>query len=264
MTKTFIWPTNTRRITSPFGPRRHPISGQAQSMHYGIDIADPGTRPIYAAADGVVSRSYVSTSYGEVVFIRHTINGETWETVYAHMRKGSRRALNAKVKQGDRIGTMGNTGNSTGQHLHFEIHKGGLWNINKTNAVDPQEYLDKDLYPNVKKANLTVDGRWGPKTTSALQDAISTITDGVISDQVRNQASQAISGVEFGNGSNGSLVIKNLQRLVGSRADGLIGPNTVRSNQKYLGTVQDGVISTPRSLMVEEMQRRLNAGTFKR
>ncbi|SEO33681.1 hypothetical protein SAMN04488134_106120 [Amphibacillus marinus] len=105
-----------------------------------------------------------------------------------------------------------------------------------------------------------MDGRWGPQTTRALQDAISSVTDGVISDQTRNQSSRAIIGVEFGNGRNGSLVIKRLQRIVGTKQDGLIGPNTVRALQKHLGIVQDGVISTPNSAMVRALQQRLNIG----
>ena len=88
--------------------------------HFGVDIALPGNVSIKAAADGVVSRSYYSTSYGEVIFIVHNINGQTFETVYAHMRSGSRKYREgAKVKQGDVIGYMGSTGDSTGQHLHF-------------------------------------------------------------------------------------------------------------------------------------------------
>ena len=119
--------------------------------HFGVDIALPGNVSIKAAADGVVSRSYYSTSYGEVIFIVHNINGQTYETVYAHMRSGSRKFKEgAKVKQGDVLGYMGSTGDSTGQHLHFEIHK-GRWNINKTNAVNPLDYIGKDLTPAPKK-----------------------------------------------------------------------------------------------------------------
>jgi hypothetical protein len=164
---TFIWPTNTKRVTSPFGYRTHPLTGARGSHHNGIDIADGGTRPIYAVADGVVRRSYLSTSYGETIMIEHKINGVVWETVYAHMKENSRRfKVGDKVKQGDVIGTMGNTGNSTGQHLHFELHKGGLWNMAKSNAVDPEEYLEKVLYPNHKKsinqmAQEILDGKHG-------------------------------------------------------------------------------------------------------
>jgi|GEM_PF-2127265 len=167
MAKTFIWPTNTKRVTSPFGYRTHPLTGARGSHHNGIDIANPGYHPIYAAADGVVRRSYTSSSYGETIMIKHSINGGTWETVYAHMRDNSRRfSVGQRVKQGDQIGVMGNTGNSTGQHLHFELHKNGLWNMSKSNAVDPQKYLEKDLYPKPKKsinqmAQEILDGKHG-------------------------------------------------------------------------------------------------------
>lgn len=107
------------------------------SYHAGIDLAAAGTVPIYAAADGVVIQSYHSSSYGEVVFIAHSINGQTYTTVYAHMRSGSRSVSNGQtVSQGQQIGLMGNTGQSTGQHLHFELHKGG-WNQSKSNAINP-------------------------------------------------------------------------------------------------------------------------------
>ena len=77
--------------------------------------------------------------------IVHTIDGVTWETVYAHMRSGSRTVnVGDYVTQGQTIGVMGNTGDSSGQHLHFELHKGG-WNINKSNAVNPLDHLEKDL-----------------------------------------------------------------------------------------------------------------------
>ncbi|WP_457770705.1 XkdQ/YqbQ family protein [Priestia megaterium] len=105
--------------------------------HEGLDIAKPGTVPIKAAASGTVSKSYVSASYGEVIFIVHNINGKTYETVYGHMRKGSRRfKVGDKVAQGTQIGLMGNTGRSTGQHLHFEIHN-GRWK----NPVNPRNFI---------------------------------------------------------------------------------------------------------------------------
>ena len=92
---------------------------------------------ILAAADGVVIRSYTSSSYGEVVFIAHSIDGQTYTTVYAHMKSGSRKVSAGQVvSKGQRIGTMGNTGDSQGQHLHFELHK-GEWNQAKSNAINP-------------------------------------------------------------------------------------------------------------------------------
>ncbi|WHX40204.1 peptidoglycan DD-metalloendopeptidase family protein [Mesobacillus sp. AQ2] len=109
------------------------------SYHAGIDIANRGSNvPIHAAADGVVIRSYYSSSYGNVIFVAHSINGQTWTTVYAHM--SARMASNGQVvSRGQRIGTMGNTGQSYGQHLHFELHRGS-WNASKSNAVNPAAY----------------------------------------------------------------------------------------------------------------------------
>ncbi|GAA5416185.1 hypothetical protein Pryu01_01217 [Paraliobacillus ryukyuensis] len=111
-------------------------------------------------------------------------------------------------------------------------------------------------------ANLKVDGYWGSKTTRALQYALGTTEDGYMSDQVHNQATDAItSGIKFGDGKDGSIVIHALQRKIGSKADGLLGPNTVGALQKYLGTPYDKKISEP-STMVKELQRRLNKGNL--
>jgi peptidoglycan hydrolase CwlO-like protein len=108
--------------------------------HYGIDIANRSAVPILAAADGVVIKSYYSPSYGNAIFIAHSINGQIFTTVYAHL---SSRAVDsgAVVSKGQRIGVMGNTGESQGQHLHFEIHK-GPWNNSKSNAVNPLNYIN--------------------------------------------------------------------------------------------------------------------------
>jgi murein DD-endopeptidase MepM/ murein hydrolase activator NlpD len=119
--------------TSGFGPRWG-------KNHDGVDIAAPGTVPVVAAASGTVIQSYYSTSYGNVIFISHNINGKPYTTVYAHLRSRSVSA-GQTVQQGQQIGIMGNTGASKGQHLHFEIHAGG-WNAGKTNAVDPMPYLN--------------------------------------------------------------------------------------------------------------------------
>jgi peptidoglycan hydrolase CwlO-like protein len=107
--------------------------------HYGIDIANRSDVPIIAAANGVVIKSYYSDSYGNVIFIAHSINGQIYTTVYAHM--SSRHVgEGASVSKGQQIGVMGNTGDSQGQHLHFEIHR-GPWNDAKSNAVNPLNYI---------------------------------------------------------------------------------------------------------------------------
>lgn len=121
------------RITSGIGQRWG-------TFHAGIDIANKAANvPIVAAADGVVIRSYYSSSYGNAIFIAHSINGQTYTTVYAHM---SNRSVSSGqvVSRGQRIGTMGNTGQSYGQHLHFELHKGS-WNASKSNAINPMPHF---------------------------------------------------------------------------------------------------------------------------
>lgn len=111
------------------------------------------------------------------------------------------------------------------------------------------------------KANLTVDGKWGKSTTKALQKALGTPVDGIISKQPRNSVSQSLysNTVQFGSG--GSNVIVALQNKIKVNADGKLGPATVRALQRHLGTVQDGKLSRP-SLVVKELQRRLNKGTL--
>lgn len=114
------------------------------------------------------------------------------------------------------------------------------------------------------KVSIKVDGKWGKETTRALQTYFGTTVDGIISDQLRNHVTTALYGktVEFGNGRKGSLVIRALQRHLGGLVvDGLLGPKTIFRLQQYLGTPLDGKLSRP-SKVVEEMQRRLNDGTF--
>lgn len=126
---------------------KYPAQGKISSefdvrwgeMHYGVDIAATGNVPIQSAASGTVVKSYYSTSYGNVVFVAHRINGNLYTTVYAHMKSRAVKAGDT-VQTGQLLGYMGNTGNSFGQHLHFELHN-GEWNFEKTNAVNPLPFL---------------------------------------------------------------------------------------------------------------------------
>lgn len=120
------------RFSSGFG-------GRSGGNHYGLDIAAKGTVSVVAAASGTVTNSSYSSSYGNVIFITHNINGQTYQTVYAHLSTRSV-STGQRVEQGQFLGYMGNTGQSHGQHLHFEIHK-GLWNGAKSNAVNPAQYI---------------------------------------------------------------------------------------------------------------------------
>jgi peptidoglycan hydrolase CwlO-like protein len=124
-------------ITSGFGTRPEFRVGE---FHYGIDIANRGSNvPIVAAADGVVVRAKYSNSYGNYVIITHSINGQIYTTVYAHQQKLLVHDGEV-VSKGQQIGVMGSTGDSTGQHLHFEVHK-GEWVKNTVNAIDPRSVI---------------------------------------------------------------------------------------------------------------------------
>lgn len=129
----FIMPTQGR-FTSGFGLRWG-------RMHNGIDIANRIGTSVVAAADGTVKWAHYVDGYGNTVLLSHQINGRTYETLYAHLDKISVK-VGQKVNQGMEIGKMGNTGFSTGPHLHFEIHV-GRWNQQKTNAVDPLKLLSQ-------------------------------------------------------------------------------------------------------------------------
>lgn len=121
-------------VTSNYGSRWG-------KLHAGLDIGKRGSDvPIVAAADGIVFRSYYSSSYGNCVFVSHNINGKMYTTVYAHM-ESRKVSEGANVSKGDVLGYMGNTGRSYGAHLHFEIHEGS-WNASKSNSVDPRKYIN--------------------------------------------------------------------------------------------------------------------------
>lgn len=108
---------------------------------------------------------------------------------------------------------------------------------------------------------LSVDGYFGTATVRALQKALGTTQDGVLSGQNRNSITKAIESNAVDFGGSGSLVVKELQKLIGVNQDGLFGPATIKALQKYLGTAQDGKLSRP-SLVVKELQRQLNSGKF--
>ena len=110
-----------------------------KKLHHGVDIAKAGTVPVVASASGVVSYSGQMSGYGNVIIITHSINGKTYETLYAHLRNLGVGSMQT-VSQGQTIGYMGNTGIGTGQHLHFEVHN-GRWNGAKSNAINPRSVV---------------------------------------------------------------------------------------------------------------------------
>jgi len=128
-----------KRTASGWGYRMHPIY-KVRKMHYGMDFTSPIGTPVYATGDGkviVVKGSKRSRSgFGMEIIIDH---GYGYETLYGHLN-----AFNVKrgqkVKRGDIIAFVGNSGGSTAPHLHYEVHKNG-------SAVNPSYYYYKDLTP---------------------------------------------------------------------------------------------------------------------
>ena len=122
-------PLDGSRLTSSYGMRNHPVTG-GRRRHKGIDLAAPTGTPIYATADGQVSKAQSFSSYGLYVSIEH---GGDLQTRYAHMSRIAV-ASGETVKKGDLIGYVGSTGRSTGPHLHYEVRVAGK-------AVNPLPYM---------------------------------------------------------------------------------------------------------------------------
>lgn len=123
----FGWPTPGRTtVTSPFGTRVHPKTGE-KSIHYGVDISAPEGTPVVAIEDGVVTgASYYGGTAGVNVKIRHEKDGYVWESKYFHLSQ-IKVSVGDKVKRGTVIAASGNTGRSTGPHLHIGIMLNGSY-----------------------------------------------------------------------------------------------------------------------------------------
>ena len=124
------------RTASGFGMRIHPIH-KISKFHSGMDFTAKVGTPVYATGDGkVVFAEYATNGYGRHVVIDH---GYDYQTLYAHLSKVEVKR-GQKVKRGDVIGLIGNSGLSSGPHLHYEVHKGG-------EPVDPVNFFFNDLSP---------------------------------------------------------------------------------------------------------------------
>jgi murein DD-endopeptidase MepM/ murein hydrolase activator NlpD len=133
-----IQPINNRdltRIASGFGMRMHPIY-KILKMHQGMDFTAPVGTEIYATGDGTVEKVGWTGGYGKTILINH---GYGYKTRYAHCSKFKCKK-GQKVKRGDHIGYVGNTGQSTGPHLHYEVFK------NKR-QINPVNFFFNDLSP---------------------------------------------------------------------------------------------------------------------
>ena len=150
----FPLPEGTWVLTSPFGMRTHPITGE-RKLHTGTDFSAPDGTPILAAADGTVTVAEFSGGYGGLIVIEHTINSTTVATAYAHMwQSGIHVQAGDRVRAGQHIGNVGSSGMSTGPHLHFEVRPGGT----HAEAADAAKWLNDHHAANLPEATVGVAG----------------------------------------------------------------------------------------------------------
>jgi len=123
------WPI-VGNVTSPYGKRRHPITGK-DDFHSGMDISAAPGNPVRATADGIVSFSGWNGGSGNLVVIEH---GFGFSTFYAH-NKMTAVKVGQRVKKGDVVSYVGSTGNTTGPHLHYEVWKNG-------SPVNPKSFIE--------------------------------------------------------------------------------------------------------------------------
>ncbi|PLR84587.1 hypothetical protein CVD25_05150 [Bacillus canaveralius] len=214
----WIWPADGV-ITDLYGTRH--------GHHKGIDIAAENGAPIYAVDRGTVVKSYYSGSYGHVVFVRHPNN---FETVYAHLNK--RYVQDGQtVSQGDLIGGMGNTGDSSGVHLHFEVHE-AEWTAEKKNAVNPVAVLGNiamgeavHVFKNDKPGHTAIEAAAKPpydldneavkseKEPEHQQEIIHTVQPGETLWSIAEHYKTSINTITTLNGIDGNMMIQPNQKL---------------------------------------------------
>lgn len=133
-------PVKYQRISSPFGMRKHPILNRMR-FHSGVDYVAPSGTPIIAAADATVEFRGYQRGYGRTVVLRH---GKHHTTLYAHMSGFAEPKVGDTVKRGETIGFVGQSGMSTGPHLHFEFRVDG----------EPQNPIQAELSPELYAKQL--------------------------------------------------------------------------------------------------------------
>lgn len=125
------WPVSGR-ITSYYGYRIHPIF-RSYHFHRGIDIGAPSGSPVYATANGTVQKAGSHNAYGKYVLIRHKFG---YSTLYGHNSRLLVRGPGQKVRKGQVIARIGNTGISTGPHIHYEVRSGNY-------SLNPIRYMSR-------------------------------------------------------------------------------------------------------------------------
>lgn len=199
-------------ITSPFGMRTHPVSGE-KKMHNGIDLVAlnrswAATDYITAHTGGTVESVGYNASCGYYVNIR--VSKRT-VMVYYHLRESAYVKKGAKVKAGEKLGYMGSTGTATGAHLHWGIKRDGKW-------IDPKPYLYKDY---TEEGELTVNIEMPVLKKGSKGEEVKTL-----------QRLLMALNYELKDGADGSFgpatdeVVRKYQKAEGLAVDGSVGKAT--------------------------------------
>ncbi|WP_144511267.1 peptidoglycan DD-metalloendopeptidase family protein [Bacillus sp. FJAT-22090] len=187
------------RITSRFSPmRKNPVTGEWKA-HTGVDFGNDGSSIVKASENGIVTRATVIGGYGNAVTIAHVLNGKRYETLYAHLHTITIKSGQV-VKQGQQIGIKGTTGNSTGIHLHFEMHI-PEYAPGQPYAVDPLHYIYDPEVVIIQQLlgtlgyHIVVDGIAGTETETvikAFQQAHSLTADGIVGENTLAALNHAV------------------------------------------------------------------------
>lgn len=154
----FPLPSGTWVNSSDFGWRADSYTGEPD-FHSGTDFAAADGTPIFALADGVVSYAGLSSGYGGLIIIEHTIGGQRIASTYAHMwQNGIYVTAGDRILAGQHIGDVGSSGKSTGAHLHFEIRRGGTTSA----AIDAEVWLAEHGVENLEAATTAALCTAGP------------------------------------------------------------------------------------------------------
>jgi murein DD-endopeptidase MepM/ murein hydrolase activator NlpD len=234
-------PAPERPITSPYGPRRHPITGQLGRMHHGVDFG--GKFPVRAAADGIIHKvGYNAAGAGHYVLIKHATN---LYTAYYHGAHKTSYKVGDRIRQGDVVYMSGTTGSSTGNHLHFEVRL----SPREHHTADPMAYINREQPVDKRPGPLKVDGKLGKSTWKAWQEALK-----------RDWGYEGIV-----DGVPGKLTHTAIQRSVNAKTDGVLGSETrtrvqkrLKDNDFYLGPL-DGVWGKG---TITALQRALNVNNY--
>lgn len=234
-------PAPDRPVTSPYGPRRHPITGELGKMHHGVDFG--GTFQVRCAADGIVEHvGWSPRGGGHVVIVKHAT---ALYTVYYHGRERTKYNKGDRIRQNDVIYTSGSTGASTGPHLHFEVRL----SRRHGHTADPMAYIGREVAVDKFPGPLKVDGILARQTWMAWQEAL--------------KRSWGYEGLI--DGKPGQLTYTAVQRSVNADLTGNLDKNTrmrvqkrLKDNDFYLGPI-DGIWGRG---TISALQRALNVNNY--